>query len=210
MTTMNRHPETGSEPRVRGVASAVFFLALFSTLWAFVGIGGLHGLYETRLTVVTILIGLALIVGGISLNRSARRLPQRADRLVPQGRQRMNKWFFVIFAIELLSIVIAHVLLSLVNRLDLFLPVTMFIVGVHFFPMAALFRIKIYNIAGALLCAVVIITFFVVPQSLRLDGFQIAAWQVVLGFCAAIILWACGFFQWLNGKRLLVRKTHKD
>jgi hypothetical protein len=209
MTTLDRRQETSPGPTLRGMASAVLFLAFFSTLWALVGIAGLRGLDGNALLIVAILIGLALLVAGISLNRAARRLPQRAAGAAAQERQRKNKWFLLIFVTELLLILIAHVLLSLVNRLDLFIPATLLIVGIHFFPLAALFRVKIYYPAGALLCALVIVTLLVVPQRLKLDGLQIAAWQVVPGLSAAIILWASGLIQWLNGRRQLDRKRRE-
>jgi hypothetical protein len=210
MTTMDRNPGTSPEPRLRGFASAVLFLAFFSTLWALVGIGGMHGLDEIPLLMVTILVGLALFVAGASLRRLARRLPPRAANTKAGGRQSKNRWFIIIFGSELLLILVAHAILSLVNRLNLFIPVAMFIVGVHFFPLAALFRIKIYYLAGALLCALVIVTLLAVPQRLNLDGLQIAAWQAVLGLSAAIVLWASGLLQWLNGRRLLARRTPKE
>jgi hypothetical protein len=208
MTTIDRPQESSAGPTLRGLASAVLFLAFFSTLWVVVGIGGLNGLDETGLALLTVLIELALFVAGGSLSRTARRLPQLAAGAVAGQQRCKNRWFLIIFGAELLLILIAHVVLSLINRLDLFIPATMFIVGVHFFPLAALFRVKIYYPAGALLCVLVIATLLAVPQRLKIDGFQIAAWHAVLGLLGAIILWASGLIQWLKGKRLLaLRKS---
>jgi hypothetical protein len=80
----------------------------------------------------------------------------------------------------------------------LYIPAALFIVGAHFFPLAALFRIKIYYLAGVLLCALVIVTLLAAPQRLKLDGLQIAAWQAVLGLTAAIVLWASGLIQFFT------------
>jgi hypothetical protein len=77
------------------------------------------------------------------------------------------------------------------------------IVGVHFFALAALFRVKIYYLVGAILCLLAIITLFAVPESVNFDGQQITAQWVVLGFGSAIILWGVGLGLWLLGKRLL-------
>jgi hypothetical protein len=77
------------------------------------------------------------------------------------------------------------------------------IVGVHFFPLAALFQVKTHYLVGALLCLLAIITLLVVPESIKLGGQQITAQWVVLGFGAALILWGVGLSLWLLGKRLL-------
>ena len=134
MSMSDQRQETTSVPRVKGFSSAVLFLSFFSTVWALVGIGGLNAINKTGLVIVIFLIGIALFLVGSSLSRAARRLPQRAAG----QRQGKTKWFIIVFGAELLLILIAHIILSLVNRLDLFIPATMVIVGVHFFPLAKL------------------------------------------------------------------------
>ncbi len=205
MSMSDQRQETTSVPRVKGFSSAVLFLSFFSTVWALVGIGGLNAINKTGLVIVIFLIGIALFLVGFSLSRAARRLPQRAAG----QRQGKTRWFIIVFGAELLLILIAHIILSLVNRLDLFIPATMVIVGVHFFPLATLFRVKVYHLVGALFLVLVIITLLAVPQRLRLDGFQIAAWQAVLGLFAAIILWSTGLVLWFKGRRLLAHITQK-
>ena len=207
---MERRSNTSPELRLRGVASAVLFLTFFSTLWALVGIGGMQGLYETPLFIVTVLIGLALLVAGVSLRRIARHLPRRAPGVDNSERQGNNKWFTIIFGTELILILASHAILSLVNRLDLFIPASVFIVGIHFFPLAALFRVRIYYLVGALLCVLAIVSVLAVPQYLKLDGHQIASRQVILGLWSAFILWVSGFLQFLTGKRLLATRTPEE
>ena len=50
-------------------------MAFFGTLWASIGTGGLLGWGEPLPTIATILIGAALVCGGIVLWRGAGRLP---------------------------------------------------------------------------------------------------------------------------------------
>jgi hypothetical protein len=179
---------------------------LFGTLWAVLGIEGLKGLDENWLAAGTILVGFTLLGGGISLIRASRQFLDPSVKVDVQARQRRSKWFRMIFATELILIGIASVICRTINRFDLFIPVTMLIVGIHFFPLAAVFKLKIYYLAGALLCSLVIITLLAVPERLRLGNLQISAWWVVLGFCAALILWGSGFANWLHGKKLLDQK----
>ena len=62
---------------MRGVASGVLFMAFFGTLWASIGIGGLQGWGGLWLAIVAVLVGIALLSGGISLLLASRRLPNQ-------------------------------------------------------------------------------------------------------------------------------------
>ena len=197
-------PHGGSS--VRGLASSVVFLAAFGTLWAMTGIGGLRGLDVGWLSALMIVVGLALLGGGISLIYAARQIANHNANANDSEEHRRNKWFRIIFATELLAIGIAFVVCRAVNRVDMFFPVVVLIVGIHFFPLAALFRVNDYYLAGILLCALAVITLFAIPERLALNDLQIAAWRVTLGFGAAFILWSIGFANWLHGKKLLAQR----
>ncbi len=206
MTLIDRNRSSNIGPSVRGVASGVLFLALFGALWAVTGMQGLHGQSPAWIFAVMLALGLVLLGGGVSLVRAARRLPNSVREAGTQQRRRRNRWFRILFVTEAILIGIALAVCRLVNRFDLFLPLTMLIVGIHFFPLAVVFRVKDYHVAGALLCALAIFTLLAVPERLRVGGsVSVAAWWVVLGFGGAFILWGVGFFHWLLGRRLLSR-----
>ena len=207
MTFLNRNQAPGTKPSVRGVATGVLFLALFGALWAAMGINGLKGWEEPWLLVVVMLFGLALLLAGVSLLRASRRSP--ATKIEIKGGQSRSKWFRIVFATELITIVIAMAICRAVNRFDLFYPVMMLIVGIHFFPLAHLFRVKKYHVAGALLCSLAVVTLLVVPEQFHLSNLQVAAWLVILGFGGAFILWGVGFAHWLQGRRLLAQRKRE-
>src|SRR5579872_3148827 len=95
---------------VRGVASGVLFMAFFSTLWAAIGIGGLQGWGGLWLPIVVVLIGIGLLLGGISLLLASRRLSDHvAQEDARQGRRR-GTWFGIIFTTEGLLIAVAAVI----------------------------------------------------------------------------------------------------
>jgi hypothetical protein len=203
MSFTDKHPKPIRGGFVRGAASGVIFIAFFSTLWAQIGIMGLQGWGTPWLTIATILVGLALFGGSMSLLLTSRRLQERVARAEAQERRSKNKWFRIIFLTEGVLILIAAFVCNAVNRFDLFLPVMVLIVGVHFFPLAAVFRENIHYLAGALLCLLVTITLLVVPERADVGNLHIVAWEVILGFCSALILWGDGLALWLQGKRLL-------
>lgn len=195
---------------VRGVASGVLFMAFFSTLWASIGIGGLQGWGGLWPTIVVVLIGIGLLIGGISLLLASRRLSnQVAEEDARRGR-RIGMWFGITFASEGILIAVASVICNAINRFDLFFPIMAIIVGLHFLPLVALFEVQMYYLVGVLLCLLAIITLVVVPESATLGGQQISAQWVVLGFGAALILWGVGLGLWLLGKRLLAQSESAE
>lgn len=200
---MAQNQSTISRTELRGVASGVLFMAFFGTLWAGIGIGGLQGWGEPWLSMMVLLIGLGLLIGGISLLISSRRVLDQAAGPTRQPRNRTGMWFCIVFAAEGILIGVASVICNMINRFDLFFPIMAIIVGLHFLPLAALFQIRAYYLVGALLCVLALVTLFAVPERGNLGARPITAQWVVLGFGAALILWAVGLGLWLLGKRLL-------
>jgi hypothetical protein len=188
---------------VRGVASGVIFMAVFSTLWASIGTGGLQGWGGIWPSVVVVLIGAALLVGAISLILASRRLPNQVAGMNDQRGKRTVKWFILIFASEGILIAVASVVCNVIHCFDLFFPILALIVGAHFFPLAPLFELKTYYLVGALLCLLGILALFVIPAHVQISGHQINAQWVVLGFGAALLLWSVGVGLWLLARRLL-------
>ncbi len=197
--------QTSSTPgfAVRGVASGVLFMAFFSTLWASIGVGGLQGWGGSWLSLIVILVGIGLLLGGISLLLASRRLSDQNTEADASRGRRTGLWFIITFVSEGVLIGVASGICNALHRFALFFPIMALIVGVHFFPLAALFQVKLYYLVGTLLCLLAIITLFVVPERVQLGGQQLTAQWVVLGFGAAFILWGVGLGLWLLGRRLL-------
>ena len=201
---MTQTSSTIPRAAVRGIASGVLFMAFFGTLWADIGIGGMQGWGGLWLLIVTMLVGIGLLLGGISLLLASRRLSNHVAEADAQRGRRIGIWFGITFATEGGLIGIASGICNALNRFDLFFPIMALIVGAHFFPLAALFQVKTYYLVGTLLCVLALITLLAVPESVTLGGQQITAQWVVLGFGAAFILWGVGVWLWLLGRRLLV------
>jgi hypothetical protein len=144
-----------------------------------------------------------LLVGGISLLISSRRVSNQDAGPTSQRENRTGMWFGIVFAAEGILIGVASVICNMINRFDLFFPIMAIIVGLHFLPLAALFQVRSYYLVGALLCVLALITLFAVPERGNLGDRPITVQWVVLGFGAALILWAVGLGLWLLGRRLL-------
>ncbi|GCE28737.1 hypothetical protein KDA_42210 [Dictyobacter alpinus] len=198
---------TAAIPRsaIRGISSGMIFMAIFSTLWAAIGIGGLQGWGGIWPWVLVVLIALGLLAGAFSLIRSARSLPEQTTEANEQRGKRMNMWFMIIFAAEGILIFMASIICNAVlHRFDLFFPIMAIIVGLHFFPLAPLFHMKSYYLVGAILCVLGLLALFVLPAHAQLGTYQINLQWVVLGFGAALVLWGVGFIGLLLlGRRVL-------
>jgi len=169
---------------MRGIASGVLFMAFFGTLWSLIGVGGLQGWGAPWLLIVALLIGAALLVGGITLWRGAGRL---TDEALP-GAEHTDRWFGIIFAAEGIAIGIASYLCNVTNRFDLFFPIMAIIVGLHFLPLARLFGVTFYYAVGTLLCLFGIIAILVVPERVALADRAMLGRSLLVGFGAAVIL----------------------
>ena len=179
---MSQHPKSfASRSAVRGVASGLLFLALFGTVWAWVGASGMQGWGYPWLRVATAIVGIILLAGGIRLLRASRPLSDETvgsevERVQPLGRQ-----FRIVLTIEVVAIVAAVAVCNLTGYPDLIVPIVALIVGVHFFPLAALFHVRAYYVTGVLLCLLVIITLLAVPPVVTLGARRILAWWSIVG-----------------------------
>ena len=190
---------------VRGTATGVIFMAFFGTLWAGIGIRGMQGWGFLWLLIISLLIGVILLVGGIVLIMNSKRLSNEMGDVDSRRWKRKNMWFGIIFGLEGMLIAAASAICGSTNHLDLFVPVMALIVGAHFFPLAHLFQVQIYYISGSLLCLLSAITLFTLPVRVTWENHQIILWWTSVGFGSALILWGTGVAVWFIGHRLLNR-----
>lgn len=197
-------------PRValRGTATGVLFMALFGTLWAGIGIAGMQGWGFQWLLVLSLLIGITLFIGGITLVKASSSLSTEMTETDVRRSKRLGMWFGIIFGLEGALIGAASAICSATNHFDLFFPVMALVVGAHFFPLAHLFRIMIHYIAGTLLCLLAAVTLFMVPARVTLGHHHIVASWAFVGFGSSLILWVTGAAVWLTGRRMLNRSRN--
>ena len=190
---------------VRGTAFGIIFMAFFGTLWAGIGIRGLQGWGFLWLLILSLLIGGILLLGGIVLIMNSKRLSNKMVEGDSYRWKRKNMWLGIIIALEGILMATASVICESTNHLDLFVPVMALIVGVHFFPLAHLFQVKLYYISGSLLCLLSIITLIALPIRVSWGNNEIMVWWTFVGFSSALVLWGTGVVVRIAGQRLLNR-----
>ncbi len=192
----------------RGTGIGVIFMAFFGTLWAGIGVMGLQEWGFPYVELAAILVGLMLLIGGISLLHAAHEMPQQ----ITGNLKRIRFWFNIVFIAEGLLIGAAIAICNAANQTELIPGVIAIIVGIHFLPLASLFQIKLYYFTGVILCFLALMTLLVAPSTIMLGDHEITAKLSLLGFGCALTLWTTGLTLWLrvkNAKRAVVHsKDH--
>jgi hypothetical protein len=135
--------------------------------------------FRFALLVAGTILGVSIAMMGVR----ASAMPHSAVRLTaPQvaANQRIGQHFYVIFGAELVAILLAVIALKAIHYPDYILCGIALIVGVHFFPLAALFRAPLYYGTALVGCAIGLIGFFVTDPALR---------QKVVGISFGLLLW---------------------
>jgi hypothetical protein len=166
-----------------GMTTGATFMFGFGIVWL------LLGLFRGRSSPVWVRVALLLL--GIGLGASIFTLGSRASGLPhdvsqPTAEQRaanreIGRHFYMIFGAELAAIFVAVVVLRLIHYPDYILPGIAVIVGVHFVPLAALFKSPVFYGTGVLGCIIGLAGFLVADAGLR---------QKVVGLSFGSMLWA--------------------
>jgi len=140
--------ETLQGARMGGLAVGAIFFALFGALWLINAYQLAHG--QGWISIVLVLAAALLLCLSAWRVLRARRSDMHALRHTPQW-QRMRRQFRTINTIQWI-VAVAAVLVLQQFKLDAWIvPAIMFIVGVHFLPLARVFRYRPHVLTGAVL-----------------------------------------------------------
>jgi hypothetical protein len=188
--TTQRPSMIQASPFHPSMALGGIFLSLFGATWlcgaSIVYTGSNHTGPNLPLLAVIVIATLALTAWAIATFRARRRSFAGTDDVT--GARRIRKGFMIVNAVQWTGIGLAVVLLNLTGHVAWILPAVIWIVGVHFFPLARLFRYQSYILTGLALILVSVLTL--------LYGSDI-------GNSIALTLLATGAILWLTAVALL-------
>jgi hypothetical protein len=163
--------------QISGRAIGALFFTAFGALWLMLSLYARETLSVA--TVTGVLLGVvALAWNAIYLLRAARRLPRAADD------PRVGRIFAWVNGIQ--CFVAAFALGKL--HLDAYVPSAITaIVGLHFFPLARLFRYPLHHVTGAMLVAWSALSSLAVPTA-ELQGIAAAGTGLILWLSALVTL----------------------
>ncbi len=189
-----------TQAAVKNTASGLIFETIFGTAWAFGAANALNGWESPWPILITAAIAIFLISRGIRLRRASTKFP--ADDRTQQDQRRTSRFRFV-FVLELVFIALGVVICNATGHPELGIPIAVLIVGLHFLPLAPLFRVRAFYVTGVLMCLLVALTIALVPSKSTFQGVEIHAWWAIAGFGAAVILWGTALYSWFRGRELL-------
>jgi hypothetical protein len=189
---------------VQGMASGIFFLTFFGAYWGFISAAFMSGTVQVVAFLLVGLVTLGFFGMGIILLRYARTLPKTVSLADAAVGKRIALWFGIIFGIEIVLIALASILLS-IFQVDRFIaPATALIVGIHFFPLARLFRVPVYSLTGVLLSVLALVALLL--------GWPIAGpspynWSLFVGVGTTLVLWLTVLYLTRFGLRVMRQRA---
>jgi hypothetical protein len=125
---------------VKGIASGLFMMAVFTLIWTGIAYGGLHNTAYALVLIVFPVLAVTFVVKGISIFKLAKLFPEVESEEDKAEGKRMGMWFGIIFGAEGLFIFIAVNIVINIGHPELAIPAIALVVGLHFFPMAKVFK----------------------------------------------------------------------
>lgn len=134
---------------VKKKAFVLFLMTLFTLIWA--GIAGFGLIHSTYLWLLCFfpLTGLFFIYYAVKINKAAKDLPLEPLSANLEEDKKRRKWFIIIGNAEGLGIFIAISIATNLHHPELKMPAMALVVGLHFFPLAKVFKRKLFYLLGA-------------------------------------------------------------
>ncbi len=191
--------EAGENPslaeELSGRAMGVFFLTAFGAVWVF---GNSSSLPDTILAIVWVVGGvicLLLFACGIYLRRTSRLVKSETRSMTNRDlRRRFNQ----VFIAEGVGIGIVVVICANLGYSEWIPAAVALVVGLHFFPLARLFRMPLYYFTGISLCVVSVATMI----AASILDYSEAVWFVVPGLGSGLVLWTTGAMLVVAGLKM--------
>ena len=137
---MDNEPNLIPAAAVKGIAAGLCMMAFFTLLWAGIAFGGLHATgYRYGLLIFPV-FSFIFIVNAIRLYNIAKFYPRVTSAEDKAEGRDMGKWFGIVFGAEGLFIFIAVNVVNNIGHPELVIPAIALIVGLHFYPLAKIFK----------------------------------------------------------------------
>ena len=135
---MTNKPNIIPRIAIRGIASGMLMMAFFTMAWAGIAYGSMtHGLFVLIFFAV---LSVAFVANAIYLFSISKRFPVLNTNEDKAEGKRSGMWFGIIFGAEGLLIFIAINIVTNMGHADLTIAVIALVVGLHFYPMAKVFK----------------------------------------------------------------------
>jgi nicotinamide riboside transporter PnuC len=138
-------------------------------------------------------MALFLIAGSAYFIRHGRQLRKRSTAVVDSARRTARNWFLFIVLMEALAIVFASILANRIHRADLATNWCAMIVGLHFLPLARIFRAPQLIVRGILITVWCVFCW---------AFFRSNALVISTSLGTGLLLWGSCVFSWLRARKI--------
>jgi len=157
-----RPPTLYQRRRNLGLAGGSLWLTVIGTACATWSLFVVQSTLATVLLAVMGIFAVGLVLYGIAMTRGVLQSPF-VNAVPPSRGRKIMRQFGMIFAAEIGAIAVVYVACVKTHHWRFIVPLSIVIVGLHFLPLARLFRVPRYYVTGALFCAIPIVTMLSVP-----------------------------------------------
>jgi hypothetical protein len=190
-------------PRVaiKGIAFGILLMALFTVIWLGIASSALSGIYYWLCLGVLLTVLVSFVVYATLLLIRSKEFPPTKKEDKAEG-SRMQIWYGIIFGLEGLLIGATCGILSAKGLDDYIVPSIALIVGIHFYPMVAVFHRKFDYLTGTWTTAIAMATIFM--EARKIISVPQAFFMVGLG--TAIATTSYGIFMMTEAEKYKARR----
>ena len=177
---------------VIGAGRSALIGAMFGAGWLGWGLGSAKAF--NGFTAPTFgFMALLLITGSIYFIRKGRLLRKKCTAVIDSARQNVRKWFLFIVLMEALAIALVSILAHRLHRDDLATNWCAMIVGLHFLPLARIFRAPHLIVRGISITVWCVFCW---------AFFRSNALVISTSLGTGILLWGSCVFSWFRARKI--------
>lgn len=133
---------------VKGPVFGIFLMTIFTLVWGLIAENALNNRDHRVLGIMFSAVVLAFIVFYIRSLMFLKTLPEQTEQVNIAEQRKKSRQFIIINSIQGISIFVVNIVLVNLHLQKYFIPGFALIVGLHFFPLASLFKNKFHIYMG--------------------------------------------------------------
>ena len=129
-----------TQSEVNGIGWGLCLMAFFTLIWAGICFGGVNATPYWFAPLIFPLFSIWFVINAVKLFKIAKYFPKLTSEAEKAEGKKMGMWFGIIFGAEGLAIFVGINIVTNLGYPDLVIPTLALVVGLHFFPLAKIFK----------------------------------------------------------------------
>lgn len=183
---------------VKSIATGMCMMAAFTLIWAGIAFGSIYPSTMGYALMIFPMFSILFIVNAIRLFAIAKYFPGLTSEADIAEGKRTGKWFGIIFGAEGLGIFIGVNIVTNIGHADLTIPVIALVVGLHFYPLAKVFKRTVDYYLATWSTLVAIIGIILILKNV----YPVANVDAFVGIGLAVSTVCYGTYMMLTGRKI--------